>query len=105
MEISIPRNEWFHITVNFIGVNDDCEGIRVYLNGALAASDTSLTGPRNKLPNGEITLGYISRFYRISFYVDELFFFNKRLNCTEITRLSQIEYEIYLLTLKGWQLF
>ena len=80
-------NEWIHTVVNF-----SYFGIYIYWNGR--HKRTQLRKYRSKYPhegNGRIAVNRLYSGYN-GFYgsvkVDELFFFNKRLNATEIKIIS-----------------
>ena len=75
---------WFHIVLNFMG-----NIMRIYLDGVIRS--TLPTGSSSQVPgDGRIVIG--RRFSELdsnyaSVQVDELLFFNRALNQTEVTAL------------------
>ena len=83
-------SDWFHIVLNFIGPNNDEEGIWVYYNGAEVVNDTFTY--TNDWPDGDGRI-VVGRQYTdddkdySSVQVDELTFFNKALRLDDIKLL------------------
>ena len=81
---------WFHVVVNFIGVEDG-EGVRVYYNGEKVGSDPSKSKYAIKKGNGRIAIGryFTQNSWRDgSVDVDELVLFSQALTSGEIERLN-----------------
>ena len=91
VEFSKPTG-WIHIVLNYIGP-DDGQGIRGYVNGQEVASDTIKFAQSRSAGDGRIVVG---RFYTnrdedyTSMLIDELIFFSKSLNTTDIKLLYNI---------------
>ena len=82
---------WFHLIVNFIG-QDDGQGVRIYYDGELKATDTSKHAAIHNPGDGRIVIGrYYTNYntYYNSFQMDELLFFNHSLADLEIDLLSK----------------
>ena len=84
---------WNHITVNFLGPENG-QGIRIYRNGLQDASDES-TYPVTVATGDDITV--VGRYYtnQDNYYatleIDELAFFNAKLNEDQIIELFDID--------------
>ena len=82
---------WTHIAVNYIGPNSG-EGVRMLVDGAEVASDTTRYGGSYLGGNGRISVG---RYWTnrnkdyTSVIVDELIFFNRYLTSEEIKDIYQ----------------
>ena len=83
---SSKPSHWIHVVLNYIGPNNG-EGIRIYYDGTLVASDISKYGSTNEPGNGRIVVG---KFFTnrnsdyASVQVDELMFFNQTLTSDEV---------------------
>ena len=82
-------NGWFHLVVNFIG-QDNGQGVRIYYDGELKATDTSKYGSAYNPGDGRIVIGRYStnsNAHYNSVQMDELLIFNHSLGDTEIDLL------------------
>ena len=84
---------WFHIVLNFIGL-DDGQEIRIYHDGVNVANDMSITISTSMRPETDrrIVLGRLytdSNENYATVQVDDLVFFNRALTEAEITVFSQ----------------
>ena len=80
---------WFHLIMNFIG-QDNGQGVRIYYDGELKATETSKYGSKYNPGDGRIVIG---RYYSNSnvlynsVQMDDLLFLNHSLDNTEIDLL------------------
>ena len=80
---------WAHVVLNYFGPN---AGIKVYYNGTEVGSDTpsSTSAYPRSTGEGRIVLGRIKPdgdYWYTSLELDELSYFNKALNTTEIAAM------------------
>ena len=84
---------WTHVVLNYIGPEDDTQGIRVYFNGALEDTDTHKSGTQKQPGDGRLVFGRqhsdADEDYA-SVGVDELLLFNQKLTDEEILSLKNI---------------
>ena len=84
-------SDWVHVVLNYIGPNLG-QGIWVYNNGRVIGHDvTKRSNIQYSQGDGEIHIGFLQTLLPIyaSVEVDQLFFFNRSLTDSEITKLSQ----------------
>ena len=82
---------WFHVVLNLIGPNNG-EGFRIYHDGNMMGRTTEVQGGTYTEGDGRIVIGRrftgsTENHIYTSVTVEELLFFNKALNDTEITML------------------
>ena len=84
---------WTHVVLNYIGPEDDTQGIRVYFNGELEDTDTHKSGTPKQPGDWRLVIGRqhsdTDEDYA-SVGVDELLLFNQKLNDEEIQSLKNI---------------
>ena len=84
-----PPDSWTHIVLNFIGPNNG-QGIRVYVNGAEAASDTTKTSRLRNPADGRVYMGNSALEKYTSVDVDELLFFNYMLSDQQVMLIKNV---------------
>ena len=81
--------DWIHFVLNFIGASDG-EGVRIFINGVLVGSDTTITSYSYTQGDGRIVLGRMvtneDKEYASAVF-DDLLYFNKALTNEEIRYL------------------
>jgi hypothetical protein len=81
---SVLLNEWTHIFVTFSG-NSNQNGIKIYINGAVASTPTSLAISNTILNNVNLTIGAESDGGRIfNGYIDDFRIYNKEMSASEV---------------------
>ena len=84
-----PPYSWTHLVHNFIGPNNG-QGIRTYVDGVYAVSDTTKT-PRNRNPaDGRVYAGNSAIEKYTSVDVDELLFFNHKLSDQQVEQIKNM---------------
>ena len=84
---------WTHVVLNYFGPEEGTQGIRVYLDGELEATDTWKSGNPKEPGDGRLVVG---RLYSdiddtyASVGADELLLFNQKLDDQEIMSLKNI---------------
>ena len=84
------RLDWTHVVLNYMGPEDGTQGIRVYFNGELGDTDTAKYGQPREPGEGRVVLGRAGDEDYASVGVDELLFFNQKLNDDEILTIKNI---------------
>ena len=83
-EVTLPYS-WTHLVHNFIGPNNG-QGIRTYVDGVYAASDTTKTPPAD----GRVCAGNSAIEKYTSVDVDELLFFNHKLSDQQVEQIKNM---------------
>lgn len=92
----VDLHGWLYIVANFIGPSNG-EGIRIYVNGDLFGSDVEKSDAIRRTGNGKVMIGapYIDNptgYSDGNVTVDELMFFNQKLEPAEILMIYNMFY-------------
>ena len=90
-DMSVSK-QWTHIVLNYFGPNDG-QGIQVYFNGVEVGQDTSKASKSFSTGDGRVVLGRRKTDSDKSYAsadVDEVLFFNTKLNNTQAMMVSNL---------------